>query len=82
MKEDPFKLERKSQIKKWITFTETQILKEEIQMILKYMKMTQFIVRAIHIKTALQHNFLPVRLGKSQKLGNVFLWAKLQESRS
>ena len=44
--------------------------------------MTQFIVRAIHIKTALQHNFLPVRLGKSQKLGNVFLWAKLQESRS
>ena len=59
------------------TFTETQILKEEIQMILKYMKMTQFIVRAIHIKTALQHNFLPVRLGKSQKLVNVFLWAKI-----
>ena len=29
-------------------------------------------MRAIHIKTALQHNFLPVRLGKSQKLGNVF----------
>ena len=42
MKENPFKLERKSQIKKWITFIETQVLKEEIQMILKYMKMTQF----------------------------------------
>ena len=29
-------------------------------------------MRAIHIKTALQHNFLPIRLGKSQKSGNVF----------
>ena len=29
-------------------------------------------MRAIHIKTALQHNFLPIRLGKSQKFGNVF----------
>ena len=29
-------------------------------------------MRAIHIKTALQHNSLPIRLGKSQKFGNVF----------
>ena len=42
MKENPFKLERKSHIKKWMWFIKKQILKEEIQMILKYMKMTQF----------------------------------------